>query len=197
MFEQFEDPMLQFLLIAATISLIIGIIKDGIAHGWIEGLSIYIAVAIIVTVTAGNNYMKEKQFQRLVQRNKEHNVQVVRSGQNISIKNDALVVGDIMTLKTGEEIPTDCIVLSCKDLSLDEGAITGESKYVRKTPLDDNNLEENPNCFLFGGTLIMTGKATALVAAVGYNTQQGKAEETMQMGNQMTPLQHKLETIAD
>jgi len=50
------------LLLAATVSLIIGIIENGLKHGWIEGLSIYIAVIIIVTVTSGNNYLKEKQF---------------------------------------------------------------------------------------------------------------------------------------
>jgi Ca2+-transporting ATPase len=53
---------MQILLIAALVSLIIGIVKDGIQHGWIEGLSIFIAVAVITAVTAGNNYIKEKQF---------------------------------------------------------------------------------------------------------------------------------------
>jgi Ca2+ transporting ATPase len=60
--ENFEDRILQILLIAALVALIIGIWKEGFAHGWIEGLSIFIAVAIIVSVTAGNNYIKEKQF---------------------------------------------------------------------------------------------------------------------------------------
>jgi Ca2+ transporting ATPase len=60
--ENFEDRILQILLIAAFVSLVIGIWKEGIEHGWIEGLSIFIAVAIIVSVTAGNNYVKEKQF---------------------------------------------------------------------------------------------------------------------------------------
>jgi Ca2+ transporting ATPase len=60
--ENFEDRILQILLIAAFVSLVIGIWKEGIEHGWIEGLSIFIAVTIIVSVTAGNNYIKEKQF---------------------------------------------------------------------------------------------------------------------------------------
>lgn len=60
--ENFEDRILQILLIAAGVALIIGIWKDGIEHGWVEGLSIFIAVTIIVSVTAGNNYIKEKQF---------------------------------------------------------------------------------------------------------------------------------------
>ena len=60
--ENFQDFILQILLLAATVSLIIGIIENGLQHGWIEGLSIYIAVTIIVAVTSGNNYIKEKQF---------------------------------------------------------------------------------------------------------------------------------------
>jgi Ca2+ transporting ATPase len=60
--ENFEDRILQILLLAATVSLVIGVYKSGWAHGWVEGLSIFIAVFIIVTVTAGNNYIKEKQF---------------------------------------------------------------------------------------------------------------------------------------
>jgi Ca2+ transporting ATPase len=60
--ENFKDRILQILLLAATVALVIGIIQSGWAHGWIEGLSIFIAVFIIVTVTAGNNYIKEKQF---------------------------------------------------------------------------------------------------------------------------------------
>jgi len=60
--ECFEDLMLKVLLLAATVALVIGVINDGWDHGWIEGASIFFAVGIIVTVTAGNNYMKEKQF---------------------------------------------------------------------------------------------------------------------------------------
>lgn len=60
--ENFEERILQILLIAATVSLIIGVIQQGWAHGWVEGASIYIAIVIIVAVTAGNNYIKEKQF---------------------------------------------------------------------------------------------------------------------------------------
>lgn len=60
--ENFEDRILQILLIAATVALIVGVVQHGWETGWVEGMSIYIAVCIIVTVTAGNNYIKEKQF---------------------------------------------------------------------------------------------------------------------------------------
>ena len=64
--ENFEDRILQILLLAATVALVVGVIQHGWKHGWVEGLSIFIAVFIIVAVTAGNNYVKEKQFQKLV-----------------------------------------------------------------------------------------------------------------------------------
>lgn len=60
--ENFEDKILQILLLAAFAALIIGVAQHGWGSGWVEGLSIFIAVGIIVGVTAGNNYMKEKQF---------------------------------------------------------------------------------------------------------------------------------------
>lgn len=78
--ECFEDLMLRILLLAALVALIIGIINDGLAHGWIEGASIFFAVGIIVTVTAGNNYMKEKQFQKLKARQNDNQVVPVYRG---------------------------------------------------------------------------------------------------------------------
>lgn len=65
--ECFEDTMLQVLLLAAAVSLLVGIWKDGIAEGWLEGVTIYVAVVLIVAVTSGNNYIKQKQFQKLME----------------------------------------------------------------------------------------------------------------------------------
>jgi Ca2+ transporting ATPase len=79
-FECFEDLMLRILLLAALVALIIGIINDGIESGWIEGTSIFFAVSIIVTVTAGNNYMKEKQFQQLKARQQDNQQVVIFRG---------------------------------------------------------------------------------------------------------------------
>ena len=76
---------MQILLSAATVALIIGIIKDGWEHGWIEGLSIYIAIAIIVSVTAGNNYVKEKQFQKLVSKASEDFIATYRGSEGLTV----------------------------------------------------------------------------------------------------------------
>ena len=96
--------MLRILLLAALVALIIGVINDGWAHGWIEGASIFFAVAIIVIVTAGNNYMKEKQFQKLKARQQDNQqVPVFRGkeGLTITIPTQELVVGDIIKIEQG------------------------------------------------------------------------------------------------
>ena len=92
--EQFEDTIIQILLVAATFSLAIGIWKDGLAAGWVDG-TIYLAVVIIVAVTAGNDYMKQKQFQKLMDVSEDNSLPVVRNGsmENTSIYD--LLVGDI------------------------------------------------------------------------------------------------------
>lgn len=74
--ECFEDEMLKIITVAAIVSMIIGMIKDGPATGWIEGSTIVIAVIIIVAVTAGNNYMKEKQFEKLNKKIDDKEVEV-------------------------------------------------------------------------------------------------------------------------
>ncbi len=101
-FEQFDDRILQILLVAAAVSLAIGIWQDGIAKGWIEGVTIYIAVAIIITVTAGNNYVKEKQFQKLMAASQDLSMPVVRGGKKTNESIYDLVVGDVVQIKTGD-----------------------------------------------------------------------------------------------
>jgi P-type Ca2+ transporter type 2B len=126
--ENFEDRILQILLIAAAVALIIGIWKDGIEHGWVEGLSIFIAVTIIVSVTAGNNYIKEKQFQKLVSKASDEHIPVFRGSEGLTqtIHNQDIVVGDVIKLESGMRVPCDCILIEGTDIQTDESAMTGE-----------------------------------------------------------------------
>lgn len=78
--ECFEDFMLQVLVIAALVSTIIGVIEEGWATGWMEGAAIMVAIILIVSVTAGNNYIKEQQFQKLSAKRDEMSVHVTRDG---------------------------------------------------------------------------------------------------------------------
>ena len=102
MTEQFDDDIMKILMAAATVSLGIGVWREGLQTGWYEGVTIYLAVIIIVTVTAANDYMKEKQFRRLLAVRKERQVLVRRDGQVQTISTFDLVVGDIVLLKQGD-----------------------------------------------------------------------------------------------
>jgi len=94
-------------------------------------------------------------------------------------------------------IPADCILLESTDISTDESALTGEPDQVEKTHVNESNYSHNVNPFLLAKTLVCQGQGTALVAAVGVNTRSGMAEEKLNIEEEETPLQAKLETIAN
>lgn len=141
-------------------SLGIGIWKEGIEHGWIEGLSIFIAVAIIVSVTAGNNYMKEKQFQKLVSKAADEYIAVYRGedGSTTTVLNSDLVVGDVIKIESGMRVPADCLLINGTDVACDESAMTGEPDQMEKTPLNESSYEHNPCPFMIGKTLVVSGQ---------------------------------------
>mmetsp|Transcript_6400 Transcript_6400/g.5706 ORF Transcript_6400/g.5706 Transcript_6400/m.5706 type:complete len:393 (+) Transcript_6400:652-1830(+) len=94
-------------------------------------------------------------------------------------------------------VPADCILLEGTDVAADESGLTGEPEQLEKTPLTDNNFEHNPVPFLLAKTLIVSGQGVALILAVGTNTRSGMAEEKLNIEEEETPLQAKLETIAN
>jgi len=197
--ENFEDKILQILLMAATLALIIGVVQHGWKAGWIEGTAIYAAVAIIVAVTAGNNYVKEKQFQKLVSKANEDYVPVFRGGEGLTqtVLNNELVVGDLIRIEQGMRIPADCVLVEGTDVATDESAMTGEPEQVEKAPVTEGNFVHNPCPFLLGNTLVVSGQGLAVVGAVGVNTRSGMAESKLNIEEEVTPLQGKLETIAN
>lgn len=103
--------MLRILCAAAVVSLVLGIATEGIEHGWMEGTSILVAVVIIVTVTSGNNWMKERQFQRLNAIATKKFVNVMRNGEWVNISSNDMLVGDIQYVDTGEIVSVDGILI--------------------------------------------------------------------------------------
>lgn len=93
--------MLRILCVAAVVSLVLGIATEGLAHGWMEGTSILVAVVIIVTVTSGNNWVKEQQFKKLTAIANKKKVDVLRKGEVVNIDIEELLVGDIQIVTTG------------------------------------------------------------------------------------------------
>jgi Ca2+ transporting ATPase len=117
--------MLRVLCLAAVISLVLGIATEGIEHGWYEGTSILVAILIIVTVTSGNNYIKEQQFKKLNEVAERKFVNVIRNGDTAHISVYDLVVGDIQLVETGEIISVDGLVVESHNIVADESAMTG------------------------------------------------------------------------
>lgn len=165
--EALEDTILRILIVAAVVSLILGMVIESVETGWIEGFAILVAVAVVSLVTALNDWQKEKQFQALQGKiDQEQTIDVIRGGVTKKIQNTELVVGDVAQLKYGDLIPADGILLQGSDVKVDESSLTGESDLVKKTP--DRDIA------LYSGTHIMEGSAKYIITAVGKNSQTGK-----------------------
>lgn len=124
--------MLRILCASAIVSLVLGIATEGLAEGWLEGASILLAVILIVSVTSTNNYLKEKQFQKLNAIATQKNTNVIRGGELINISVYELMVGDICEIETGEILSVDGILIEGHNLSCDESSITGEIIDIKK-----------------------------------------------------------------
>ena len=172
LFDALKDTILIILMVAAVISLVLGIVvpeecagsEDN--TGWIEGFAILIAVIIVALVTAVNDYQKEQQFRGLQSKIEgEHRFTVIRDGKGTEILNSEIVVGDLCQVKYGDLLPADGVIVQCNDLKVDESSLTGESDLVKKGP------ERDP--LLLAGTHIMEGSGKMIVTAVGLNSQTG------------------------
>jgi Ca2+ transporting ATPase len=115
---------------------------------WIEGAAIFIAVVVVVFVTAFNDWRKERQFRGLQDRIEKDNLSsVIRNGEIIRINVKELVVGDICCIKYGDLIPADGLVIQSSDLKIDESSLTGETDLVKK--------QETENIILLSGMSLM------------------------------------------
>lgn len=114
-----------------------------------------------------------------------------------TVDSEDLVVGDLVVIENGKAIPADCILVSSIDMTTNESSLTGETEAMHKLHLTQDNYSHNPCPFVLQSTLVETGQGTAIVAAVGDLTCAGKANRALDIENELTPLQLKLETIAD
>ena len=191
--ECFEDLTLRILLVAALVSLILGLIHDP-STGWLEGVAIFFAVAIVVIVTSVNNYLKELKFRKLSQEAHQRNIPVMRDGKEMHVSVFDLVVGDIAKIGGGDVMPVDAMVLFSSNLLTDESAMTGEADMVKKS----KKQTDKSSPFLLSGSQVSNGNATVVVLTVGANTFSGKILKGIQEDEEgETPLQMKLNGIAE
>jgi magnesium-transporting ATPase (P-type) len=201
--------MLRILLLASLVSLVIGILQEGLATGWIEGTAIFFAVFMVVLISSIINYNKEKEFNKLSRLNKPKDTFVKRIIQKdgklvaenkVKISTEDLLVGDINYVGYGDVLKVDGILLE-GDIQMDESALTGESILIRKKPefentkIDHHDIRINP--FLLSGSMIKEGEGIILVTNVGKNTYSSRLAETMSAPAEMTDLQVRLTDLAD
>jgi calcium-translocating P-type ATPase len=199
MWQALQDPTLIFLTCAAFISLFIGVFVEQKPLGWLEGFAILMAVVVVVTVGAVNDYQKEKQFRDLNAKKDDVTVTVMRDGASLTMSTHNLVVGDIVLLSTGDVVPADGVVLGRNDLAINEKMLTGETVMKKKAPsyvISGGSVQAAP--MLFQGTFVQEGEGRLLVLAVGQNTYQGSMEEKMKEAEPgRSILQKKLDAMTD
>ncbi|KAL8224919.1 hypothetical protein R6Q57_017476 [Mikania cordata] len=186
--EAFKDVTILILMGCAVLSLVFGIKEDGIKDGWYEGGSILLAVFLVIAVSAASNFRQEKQFHNLSKISSNIKIDVVREGrrQKISIFN--IVVGDVVVLNVGDQIPADGLFIDGNSLLVDESSMTGESDQI------DVNAVTNP--FLVSGAKVADGHCRMLVLSVGMNTGWGKMMSSITGDNkEQTPLQSRLNKL--
>ncbi|CAL5025576.1 unnamed protein product [Urochloa decumbens] len=183
-----KDLTLIILMVAAAVSLALGITTEGIKEGWYDGASIAFAVLLVVFVTAISDYKQSLQFQNLNEEKQNIRLEVVRGGRRIMVSIYDLAVGDVVPLKIGDQVPADGILISGHSLSIDESSMTGESKIVHKD-------QKSP--FLMSGCKVADGYGTMLVTAVGINTEWGLLMASIsEDSGEETPLQVRLNGVA-
>ncbi|VAI44626.1 unnamed protein product [Triticum turgidum subsp. durum] len=188
LWEACQDLTLVILIVAAAISLVLGIATEGIKEGWYDGASIAFAVFLVILVTAVSDYKQSLQFQHLNEEKQNIQVEVIRGGRRIQVSIFDIVVGDVVALKIGDQVPADGILISGHSLAIDESSMTGESKIV---------LKDQKSPFLMGGCIVADGYGTMLVTAVGLNTEWGLLMASIsEDNNEETPLQVRLNGVA-
>ncbi len=175
--ECFEDPTLRVLLVASIISLIIGVAKDGMKTGWIEGTAIFFAVFLVVSISSYMNYQETEQFLKLSRETKLKKVLVIRDGREKEISIEDILVGDVLKLRIGDIINVDGFVFGDAKAGMDESPVTGESDVMWKM----NNFElkgQRYTCpFVFSGSQVVDGYGNMIVAAVGDKTFEGSNKQ--------------------
>ena len=212
--EQLNDAVLIIFIIAGIVSIIINLIVEDEHReiAWIEGFTILLAVIIVVIVTAINNLKKEKEFQKLnKQAESGKRVSVVRDGiRNDDLQIQDIIVGDLLIIKGGIEIPGDGIIVESNLISVDESSMTGETKHMKKENLEtclkkrDMVLKEKygkknylPSPIVMAGTKVLTGTGKMIIINIGKNSAIGQIKDLLITGEEeLTPLQQKLQTIA-
>ena len=209
--EALSDKMIIILIISSIIEIGISlfnmIVKGEHNADYLDGISIIIAVVVVVLVGSITNYQKEKKFHSLNDfEKKSAKYNVIRNGHNQYVISEELLVGDLVKINYGEILPADMILIEGNGLKIDESSLTGESDSVSKKSYEEcleelsNNKKKEPSSnLLFCGTNVVEGNGSAIVIATGEHSQKGIIKGTIDNAQEenKTPLENKLNIIAD
>ncbi|MFH2131800.1 MAG: calcium-translocating P-type ATPase, PMCA-type [bacterium] len=195
--KKFEDPVIRILVIAAFLAIGVGIV-DG--H-YIEGIGIVMAILLSTTLAFLNEYAAGQKFDVLNKVSDDIPAKVVRDSNFVSIPRRDLVVGDILFVETGEEIPGDGTILEAISLQVDESRMTGESAPVHKQVLDPHLPHADENAYplnkLLRGSFVRDGYGYIEITAVGDRSEIGQAARAAaEVTDEKTPLNRQLERLS-
>lgn len=193
--EKFEDPVVRVLLVAAVFSLIISIIENEYA----ETIGIIAAILLATGIGFYFEYDANKKFDLLNAVNEETLVKVIRNGRIQEIPRKDVVVGDIVVLETGEEIPADGELIEAISLQVNESNLTGEP-VINKTTVEADFDEEATYAsnLVMRGTTVVDGHGSMKVLRVGDATEIGKvARQSTEQSTEPTPLNIQLTKLAN
>ncbi len=201
--EKFKDPLIIILLVAGALSIgiscyeYLGLGKD--TGVFFEPLGIFIAILLATGLGFIFELKADKEFALLNQVNDDEPVQVIRDGYATQVPRKDVVVGDIVILNTGEEVPADGELLEAVSLSIDESTLTGEPICTKTTdPARFDPDHTFPDNHAMRGTKVMEGHGVMRVFAVGDATENGKVFEAAQIDDSVkTPLNEQLDGLGD
>jgi len=220
-----KDKVLILLSFAAIISLALGFFQDfGPGRDpdeppvdWVEGVAIIVAIIIVVMVGSLNDWQKERQFKVLNEKKEERGVKVIRNGIETVIDIKEVLVGDVAILEPGEILPCDGVFLSGHNVKCDESGATGESDAIKKLSYAEcialrnqarqegsaggdfghHGANAHTDCFMVSGSKVLEGYGKYVVIAVGTKSFNGRIMMALRGDAENTPLQIKLNDLAE
>ena len=192
--EKYEDPMVRILLVAALVSLALSFVKQD----FVETLGIIAAIILATTVGFYFECDAARRFSILTQMGEEQSVKVMRDGRLQEIPRREIVVGDIVIVETGDEVPADGKLMESTDLQVDESSLTGELLTNKEPhPLQRDGKEAYPKDLLLRSSMVMAGRGCYQVTAVGDETEIGHvARQATEITGVKTPLNIQLDRLA-
>lgn len=194
--EKYNDPIIKILIVAALVSLGLAFLNGE----FIETLGIFLAIFIATTVGFVFEMDAARKFNALTALGEEEPVKVRRDGDVTEIARHDVVVGDVIIVETGDEIPADALLVEATDLQCDESSLTGEPVMTKHVVDEDHPADTEatyPSDLILRSTMVMSGRGVAVVTAVGDATEIGKvARKATEITAVKTPLNMQLTKLA-